>query len=87
MAEDSFIGTLQLFAFGYAPSDGNVWMLCNGQLLQIAQYQALYSLLGPYYGGDGKTTFALPNLTKAGYFKNGYAQWYIATSGYYPQRS
>jgi microcystin-dependent protein len=38
------------------------WMLANGQLLQIAQYRILFSLLGTTYGGDGKTTFALPNL-------------------------
>ena len=42
--------------------DSEGWMLCNGQLLQIAQYQALFSLLGTTYGGDGRTTFALLDL-------------------------
>lgn len=45
--------------FGFAPKG---WAQCNGQLLQINQNQALFSLLGTMYGGDGKTTFALPNL-------------------------
>lgn len=87
MYEESFIGTLQLFAFGYAPYDGNGWMLCAGQTLQVAQYQALFTLLGANYGGNGSTTFALPDFTKAGYYPGAYAQWYIATSGIYPTRS
>jgi microcystin-dependent protein len=56
---DAFIGEIRLFAFNFAPMG---WALCNGQLLPIAQNTALFSLLGTYYGGDGKTTFALPNL-------------------------
>lgn len=56
---DAFIGEIRLFAFNFAPVG---WALCNGQLLPIAQNTALFSLLGTYYGGDGKTTFALPNL-------------------------
>lgn len=54
-----FIGQLALFPFGFAPKG---WALCNGQLLPINQNQALFSLLGTTYGGDGRTTFALPNL-------------------------
>jgi microcystin-dependent protein len=54
-----YLGEIRLFAFGYAPQG---WMLCNGQTLSIAQYSALYSLLGTTYGGDGVTTFNLPNL-------------------------
>jgi len=46
-------------SFGFAPRN---WALCNGQVLQISQNQALFSLLGTTYGGDGRTTFALPNL-------------------------
>jgi microcystin-dependent protein len=48
-----------MFAFSFAPQG---WALCNGQLLPIAQNQALFSLLGTTYGGDGRTTFALPDL-------------------------
>ncbi|MET0707145.1 MAG: tail fiber protein [Tardiphaga sp.] len=54
-----FLGTIQLFAFDYAPKG---WALCNGQLLAINTNQALFSLLGTRYGGDGVRTFALPDL-------------------------
>lgn len=54
-----FIGQLSLFSFGFAPKG---WALCNGQLLPINQNQALFSLLGTYYGGNGTTNFELPNL-------------------------
>ncbi|MCC2546270.1 tail fiber protein [Hymenobacter sp. BT175] len=56
---DAFIGEIRLMGFDYAP---NHWALCQGQLLPISTNQALYSLLGTTYGGDGRTTFALPNL-------------------------
>ncbi|RYF75427.1 MAG: phage tail protein [Cytophagaceae bacterium] len=56
---DVYIGMIGLFGFNYAPRG---WMLCNGQLLPIAQYSALFSLIGTTYGGNGTTTFALPNL-------------------------
>jgi microcystin-dependent protein len=58
MAEP-ILGEIRLFAGNFAPRG---WALCNGQLLQITQNTALFSLLGVYYGGDGKTTFALPDL-------------------------
>lgn len=54
-----FIGTIQSFAFNFAPRD---WALCNGQTLAISQYQALFSLLGTNYGGNGQSNFLLPNL-------------------------
>jgi microcystin-dependent protein len=54
-----FIGEIRIFAGNFAP---NGWALCNGQLMAISQNTALFSLLGTYYGGDGKTTFGLPNL-------------------------
>lgn len=53
------LGQIALFAGNFAPRG---WALCDGQLLPIAQYQSLYSLLGTIYGGDGRTTFALPDL-------------------------
>lgn len=56
---DPFIGEIKLVAFNFAPRG---WAFCNGQLLPISQNQALFSLLGTIYGGDGRTTFALPNL-------------------------
>jgi microcystin-dependent protein len=54
-----FIGQILMVGFNFAPQG---WALCNGQLLPINQYQALFSLLGTYYGGNGTTNFALPNL-------------------------
>ena len=56
---DQFLGEIRLVAFDFAPQG---WALCEGQLLPINQNQALFSLLGTYYGGDGKATFALPDM-------------------------
>lgn len=56
---DAYIGEIRIFTGNFAP---NGWALCNGQLMNIQQNTALYSILGIQYGGDGKTTFALPNL-------------------------
>ena len=58
MAEP-FLGEIRLMSFVFPPQG---WALCNGQLLPINQNQALFSLLGTTYGGNGQTTFALPNL-------------------------
>jgi microcystin-dependent protein len=54
-----FVAEIRMFACNFAPTG---WAQCNGQLLPISQNTALFSLLGTYYGGDGKSTFALPNL-------------------------
>jgi microcystin-dependent protein len=54
-----YLGEIRLMSFGYAPKG---WALCNGQTLPINQNQALFSILGTMYGGNGQTTFALPNL-------------------------
>ena len=54
-----FVAEIRMFAGNFAPTG---WALCNGQLLPISQNTALFSLLGTFYGGDGKSTFALPNL-------------------------
>lgn len=56
---DAYVGEIRAVGFNYAPYN---WAFCAGQLLPINQYSALYSLLGTVYGGDGRTTFALPNL-------------------------
>jgi microcystin-dependent protein len=54
-----FLGELRLMSFNFPPK---TWALCDGQLMSIAENQALFSLLGTTYGGDGQTTFALPDL-------------------------
>ncbi|GAB5522748.1 MAG: tail fiber protein [Roseivirga sp.] len=54
-----FIAQIQPFAFNFAPRG---WTLCNGQLLPIAQYTAIFSLVGTTFGGDGRTTFGVPDL-------------------------
>lgn len=56
---EPFLGQIQPFGFNFPPRG---WAFCDGQLLPIAQYSALFSLLGTVYGGDGRTTFALPDL-------------------------
>ena len=56
---DQFLGEIRLVAFNFAPTG---WAFCAGQLLPLSQNTALFSLLGTMYGGDGRTTFALPNL-------------------------
>jgi microcystin-dependent protein len=56
---EPFVGEIRMFGFGFAPQG---WAQCNGQLLPIAQNTALFSLLGTTYGGDGRITFALPDL-------------------------
>ena len=58
-AQDGFIGEIRMFAGTYAPQS---WAFCNGQTLQISENQALYSIIGTTYGGDGRTSFALPDL-------------------------
>src|SRR5258706_8162170 len=54
-----FVAEIRMFAGNFAPKG---WAMCNGQLLPISQNTALFSLVGTFYGGDGKSTFALPNL-------------------------
>jgi len=56
---DPFVGEIRLAGFNFAPLG---WALCQGQLMPISQNTALFSLLGTFYGGDGRSTFALPNL-------------------------
>src|SRR3979490_1425418 len=56
---DPFVAEIRIFPFNFAPKG---WAMCNGQLLPLSQNTALFSLLGTMYGGDGKSTFALPNI-------------------------
>jgi microcystin-dependent protein len=56
---ENYIGEIRVFAGTYAPAD---WAFCNGQLLSISEYSTLFQLIGTTYGGDGMTSFAVPNL-------------------------
>src|SRR5712692_3367466 len=56
---DPFVAEIRIFPFNFAPKG---WALCDGQLMPISQNTALFSLLGTTYGGDGKSTFALPDM-------------------------
>ena len=78
---DVYLGTIMLVGFNFAPVN---WAFCNGQLLPINQYMALFSLLGTTYGGDGQTTFGLPNLN-AGALQTG-LNYIISLNGIFPTR-
>src|SRR6184192_3902770 len=54
-----YVGEIRMFGGNFAPVD---WAFCNGQLLPISEYETLFALIGTTYGGDGVTTFALPDL-------------------------
>jgi microcystin-dependent protein len=56
---DPFLAEIRIFPFNFAPKG---WAMCDGQLMAISQNTALFALLGTYYGGNGTSTFALPNL-------------------------
>ncbi|HEY7875610.1 MAG TPA: tail fiber protein [Actinomycetota bacterium] len=56
---DPFVAEIRIFGFSFAPKG---WATCDGQILPISQNTALFALIGTFYGGNGKTTFALPNL-------------------------
>jgi Microcystin-dependent protein len=77
-----FVGEIELFPFTFSPMG---WISCEGQLLNAAQYQPLFALIGAQYGGDGRTTFALPNLLGTEPVPN--MKYYISTQGLYPPRS
>jgi microcystin-dependent protein len=78
-AQEAYIGEMMLTAANFCPQGT---LETQGQLLPIMQYQALFSLLGPTYGGDGRTTFALPKL--AGPLPG--TRYCIAVQGNYPMR-
>jgi len=79
---ETFIGAVELFPYSYEPMD---WLLCDGRLLPISQYDVLYSLIGAQFGGDGVTNFALPNLLGTEPMPG--MNFYIAINGEYPTRS
>jgi microcystin-dependent protein len=72
-----YVGEVRMFAGNFAPAG---WMFCSGQLLPISEYETLFNLIGTTYGGDGQSTFALPNLQSRTpiHFGNGFT---LAQSG------
>ncbi|MDN4080521.1 tail fiber protein [Paenibacillus polymyxa] len=78
---EPYMGEITMYPYTFAPQG---WLKCEGQLLPIAQYSALYSLLGTNFGGDGVRTFALPDLRGASPLPN--VNYYIAIEGDYPSR-
>ncbi len=76
-----FIGEIRLFGGNFAPRN---WALCEGQLLAIADNTSLFSILGTTYGGDGRTTFGLPDLSD---HRPGDVHYIIALQGFYPSRN
>jgi len=60
---EPYIGQIAIFGFNFAPQN---WAFCNGALLSIQQNQALFAIIGTYYGGNGVTNFALPNIQNCG---------------------
>jgi microcystin-dependent protein len=76
---EAFTGEIILVAFGFAPVG---WAICAGQLLPINEHQALFSLLGTRYGGDGISNFRLPNISAPTNMN-----YIICIYGWYPSRS
>ncbi len=82
---DTYLGQINLFAFLFAPRN---WMECAGQTLNVSSNSALYALLGTKFGGNGSTTFCLPDLRSASLFTvNNNMKYYIAIQGIFPSRS
>ena len=81
---DPLLGDIALFSFDFAPS---YWMTCEGQTLQIASYQSLFTLIGTTFGGNGTTTFCLPDLRNAIPIQGIGMHYCIAIQGIYPSRN
>jgi microcystin-dependent protein len=79
---DYFIGSIQLFPYTFIPYG---WALCNGQMLQVAQYNALYAAIGCTYGGNNSTTFAVPNMQGLEPIPN--MRYFIAIEGTFPSKN
>lgn len=80
---EPFIGEIKLLPYNFAPVQ---WAICDGSLLQINQYTALFALVGTSFGGDGRTTFAVPDL-RSKVPLTGQGSYYIALQGVFPQRN
>jgi hypothetical protein len=78
---NAFLGQVQAFGFGYAPKN---WLPCKGQLMRISDNQPLYALLGTVYGGDGRESFALPNIAP---IASEGPSYFICIDGEFPPRS
>ena len=79
---DAYLGEVRAMPYGFAPQG---WAPCQGQLVPLSANTALFSLLGTTYGGDGRSTFALPTLAPLE-GKCGTLQYCIAIQGTFPQR-
>lgn len=79
---DPYIGQIVLLGFNFATQE---YALCNGATLQVQEYAALFSLISTKYGGDGKSTFMLPNMM--GMEPTPGMGYYIAVNGLYPSRT
>jgi microcystin-dependent protein len=80
----AYVGQIGIFAFNFCPAG---WSTAQGQIMQISQYQALFSLLGTTYGGDGQTTFALPQWGPIYSANGGTMTVCISLFGVFPSRS
>lgn len=78
---EHYLGQIQLFPYVFAPKG---WVRCEGQIVKIVAHEALYSLLGTIYGGDGRTTFALPDLRGKEPLRG--LHYCIALEGLYPSK-
>lgn len=82
MAAEPYVAEISLYGLNFNPAG---WALCNGQILSISQNTALFSLLGTMYGGNGQTTFALPNLQGRCVIHPGQgpglSNWYLSETG------
>ncbi len=81
---DFFIGQICTFPWSWAPRG---WAKCDGQLLQIAENQALFALIGIEFGGDGRTTFALPKMPPVKTDNGGDLDYFVNLEGIFPSRS
>lgn len=79
--DNPFLGQIALFPYTFAPRG---WLACEGQMLPISQYAALFSLLGTTFGGNGQVNFALPDLR--GKAPGEGIAYYIALEGIYPSK-
>lgn len=79
---DPFLGDIEIFPYGFTPYG---WMECNGQILNITTNEALFALIGTNFGGNGSTTFGLPNIP-ADKCPMG-MRYYIAVQGIFPSKS
>ena len=80
---EPFIGQTSYFPYTFCPRG---WSEADGKLMQISEYSALFSLLGTNYGGDGRTTFGLPDFRTNGEdYKSG--RWCVALEGIFPSRN